>query len=106
MRAANERGGEFKDEISRLENEVATWRSRRTTTRQSACGRYLQACGPAVRSVSGPNVSYRKAVAAQPGKARRSHDRHSQRDTEETSFGSLAGRKKAASSGGGGAHEG
>lgn len=39
MRAVNERGGEFKDEILRLENEVATWRNRRIQRRGTTTGK-------------------------------------------------------------------
>lgn len=39
MPAANERDGELKDEVSRLENEVATWRSRRIQRRGTTTGK-------------------------------------------------------------------
>jgi len=58
MRAANARGGEFKDEISRLENEVATWRSRRIQRRGTTTGKvHVVRISKRVVPQSGPSAN-------------------------------------------------
>jgi hypothetical protein len=64
MPAANERDGEVKDEVSRLENEVAIWRSRRIQRRGTTTGKvHVVRISKRVVPQSDPLVDRTSAIA-------------------------------------------
>ncbi|TWB64625.1 hypothetical protein FBZ94_102165 [Bradyrhizobium sacchari] len=64
MRAANERGGEVEDEVSRLENEVASWRSGRIQRRGTTTGKvHVVRISKRVVPQSGPSADQTSATA-------------------------------------------
>ena len=64
MPAANECDGEVKDEVSRLENEVATWRSRRIQRRGTTTGKvHVVRISKRVVPHSDPSVDRTSAIA-------------------------------------------